>query len=731
MMTQCMSFFGRHRQVLWLVPSVLVLAAACGNTGNRCADVDCDDKNPCTWDGCDPETGCLHTPQLGPCDDGNPCTDDTCHPTDGCGSVFNTAACDDQDPCTTGDTCQQGVCRGENVCACQQDADCEPFEDGDACNGRLACQETACKLDPATVITCDTSGDNDCRKNTCQPTTGTCQMENLQDGTVCDDGNLCTDRDRCQGGICVGRMIDCSDSNPCTNDDCHPMQGCVHTNNSDSCNDQNSCTSTDTCSGGACVGKESCCGDSRDNDGDQTTDCDDTDCSAAAECSGCPAVPDPEPVSESPLPGETIIGRSESTTVNGFHDDYLYNGAGEIKIGTRREWGGSIIFFGVKGSGLPGMNSFNTIDANDTGREVQVAFYDPDRAMQNCAWNASCATVPTQCQNSITYLGWNPVQGGNRCNRGSGVESVNNTDGLLIIATNPLFWNPNWDRTDCSTDACDDPNLRERRSDVRVVQRLRFVDYHVVELDYTVFNLSDLDHRYTQQEMPTVYTANGNNGPDLWRLFNSEGREIAIDQPANDGFYYKNFTSPGGFACMQSSSLDYGVGLYSENRNPNFQGWQLRTLPFNNFRPLNTFAIPAWGTVRARSYLMIGSLATINSVAAWLDSRLPPFGCLDAPTPEAVISGTVAVAGWALDNKGVGSVELVVDGTLRQALVYGGDRPDVCLVWPGYASCNRVGFGGQLDTSALTNCEHLLEIVARDTDGNSRVIARRRVRVAN
>jgi L-ribulokinase len=61
------------------------------------------------------------------------------------------------------------------------------------------------------------------------------------------------------------------------------------------------------------------------------------------------------------------------------------------------------------------------IYADVTGREVQVAFYDPDRAMQNCAWNASCATTPSNCPGGITYLGWDPVQGGNRCNRGSGV----------------------------------------------------------------------------------------------------------------------------------------------------------------------------------------------------------------------------------------------------------------------------------------------------------------------
>jgi hypothetical protein len=441
----------------------------------------------------------------------------------------------------------------------------------------------------------------------------------------------------------------------------------------------------------------------------------------------CPSVPAPDPVPLSALPGESPAGRHETTTVNGFQDDYIYDSTDYLKIGVRREWGATVIFFGMAGSG-PGVNGTNSIDANDTGREVQVAFYDPDRIMQNCAWNASCAATPTTCPNSITYLGWNPVQGGNRCNVGSGVESVNFADGVLEASVNPLFWNPNWDRTDCSSAACDDPALRARRSDVRVIQKLRFVRTHVVELDYTLINLSDLDHRATSQEMPTVYTANGHGGPDLWRLFNSEGVEIPIDTFAGgDGFYYENFESPGGWATMQNDGADYGVGLYAESRLASWQAWQLRSLPFNNFRPLPSFAVPALGVVRARVYLILGAYGTVAAEAAWLDQNLAPFGVLDAPAEDETLSGTAALYGWALDNKGVTSVEALVDGELTVPLTYGGARPDVCLVWPHYAGCDNVGYSGSLDTSLLTACGHIVEIRATDADGNTRVIARRRV----
>jgi hypothetical protein len=531
-----------------------------------------------------------------------------------------------------------------------------------------------------TSADCDHSGDTDCRTNTCMELTGQCQWVHQPENATCGDGDPCTGGDACQAGECVGAEV--------------------------------------------------CCGDGQDNDGDGLSDCDDSNCAAESVCDGtCPVVPVPANVPEAPLPPESPAGTFDTVNAGGFTDDYVYNSSHGLKVGTRQQWGGTIIFFGMD-NGNPGQNNTNTIDANDTGREVQVAFYDPDRQMQNCAWNASCQSTPTTCPFSITYLGWNPVQGGNRCNNGSGVESVDLSDGVLGVTTVPLFWNPNWDRSDCSEEACDDPTLNERVSDVRVIQRLRFVRYHVVELDYTVINLSSLSHAATAQEFPTVYTANGNQGPDLWRLFASTGAEIAIDTPANDGFFWKPFSSPDGWVSMQNDALNYGVGMYTENRLSEWQGWQLRSLPFNNFRPVFSFGIPAMGTIRARSYLILGGQGTITAEAQWLDANLPPFGVLDNPTADQTVSGVFNLSGWALDNKGVTAITAVVDGVSQFPLTYGNSRPDVCAVWPGYADCNAVGYLGTIDAGGLTACHHLIEIEATDADGNTRVIARRRIIVS-
>jgi len=441
----------------------------------------------------------------------------------------------------------------------------------------------------------------------------------------------------------------------------------------------------------------------------------------------CAEVPVPDPVSMDPLEGMSPAGKTETTTKNGFTDDYLYDGTDYLKIGARRDWGATIIFFGIS-DGSPGLNNTNVIDANDTGREVQIALYDPLRIKQGCAWNASCVSDPgTQCPNSITYLGWNPVQGGNQCNIGSGTEWVNVEPGMLEAGVIPRHWNPDWELPDCGDSGCSDPAKKYLQSDVLYTQRIRFVKTHIAELKMTVDNLSDIDHPPTGQEFPTLYAVFGKNGTsDLRVLLNSEGQQVAIDIPANDGFFYKNFDSPGAWVTLQNEAQEYGVGLYYENRLTAYQGWQKYGV-FNNVRSQFPFGLAPSGTVMARAYLVLGSFSTIQGQIAWLDNALPPFGVLDAPAADAVVSGDMKLAGWVLDNKGISALDLHIDGALHQSLFVDVQRPDVCKVYPGYSMCEQVGFAAGASLAGLTPCPHLLEIVATDTDGNTRTIAKRRV----
>ncbi len=491
------------------------------------------------------------------------------------------------------------------------------------------------------------------------------------------------------------------------------------------------------CGDGTCNGEESSatcpadcgssCGDGVCNGTETTGNCPD-DC--GSDPVDCPLVLPPDPVGNNPIE-DTIQGTYETTTVNGFTDDYITNADGSFKVGIRRDWGGTIIFFGFSGDG-PGVNTTNVIDAHDTGREVQVAFYDQDRAMQGCAHNASCQSTPG-CPGQITFLGWNPVQGGNECGQGSGVEWVNHGDGVLSMETNPLYWNPDWQQGSCVNEGCNFPATSALPSDVIYTQRLRFVSSHVVEIDMTVTNQGGQDH-YSHHEFPTLYASFGHEGTqNLSAILNSSGDQVVLSGQDGNGFNYSDFNSPGGWATLQNGEHSYGVGLYYENRIANFRAFWKPGV-FNNFRLMFPFLIPANGSVRARAYLMLGNFDTVSGLANGLDNSIPPFGSLDIPAPDASLSGdSTEIKGWVLDNKNVDEVEVLVDGQVMTSLSIGHSRPDACTLYPGYAMCdsNTVGFEGALSLQGLSPCAHILSIRATDSNGNTRIIARHRIYLGN
>jgi len=262
------------------------VAGACAG-----APLSCDDQNPCTQDTCDAKKGCAHAPTAAasvPCDDGNACTigdvctagacagaaaldcnddnvctDDSCAEKSGCVHVDNTASCSDGNACTTGDTCAGGTCvAGSSTCQCQKTADCAAKEDGDLCNGTLICQGSTCQIDPATIVTCAADANTACSENVCAKATGACAMAAVAQGQPCDDGSACTANDSCKSGTCTGgAAIVCGDNNPCTDDSCDALKGCVYAASSASCNDGSACTSVDTCQDGVCVGVAAQCDD--------------------------------------------------------------------------------------------------------------------------------------------------------------------------------------------------------------------------------------------------------------------------------------------------------------------------------------------------------------------------------------------------------------------------------------------------------------------------------------
>jgi len=215
--------------------------------GAKCKETDACAKHVCL------EGECI-AQLLQDCEDDNPCTNDVCAPDTGCVYTYNEDLCDDSNPCTMGDHCKMGKCIGEeNICQCTTDEECADFEDGDYCNGVVGCIESECVAKPDTVVVCEPSPDA-CLSIVCVPASGDCVPEFFQDGTPCDDADICTAGDACFGGKCEGILIGCDDENTCTDDSCDPELGCQHAPNSNPCDDDDICTLKDKCIAGICIG---------------------------------------------------------------------------------------------------------------------------------------------------------------------------------------------------------------------------------------------------------------------------------------------------------------------------------------------------------------------------------------------------------------------------------------------------------------------------------------------
>jgi hypothetical protein len=184
------------------------------------ADVNCDDGDACTIDTMLADGACSHIPivcvALDQCHVAGTCTDGVCSNPD----KNDGSPCNDDNACTQTDSCQSGKCTGSNPVRCAA-------PDGCHLAGR-----------------CNTSD-------------GVCEFPNLPNNTNCDDGDACTQTDKCVDGVCTG-----TDPILCAAlDQCH-LAGvcsggiCSNPNkpDNDPCSDGDACTQTDTCINGVCTG---------------------------------------------------------------------------------------------------------------------------------------------------------------------------------------------------------------------------------------------------------------------------------------------------------------------------------------------------------------------------------------------------------------------------------------------------------------------------------------------
>jgi len=99
----------------------------------------------------------------------------------------------------------------------------------------------------------------------------------------------------------------------------------------------------------------------------------------------------------------------------------------------------------------------------------------------------------------------------------------------------------------------------------------------------------------------------------------------------------------------------------------------------------------------------------------------PPAIYTDSPSSGAIVSGTVPVSGWAIDNllapgTAIANIDVLMDGVRVGSATYGVSRPDVCAAYPGRPSCPNVGFSYLLNTTPYIGGSHTLTVKATDSD---------------
>jgi hypothetical protein len=273
-----------------LLPNGKVLAAGGGTNGNTTLSsaelysplpiaAPCGSALDCASGFCADGVCCATACNAGACD---ACSVAAGSTADGTCTLLSGTTCNDGNGCTQNDVCQSGVCVGANpiVCgaptACQTAGSCAPQTglcvfpakpDGTMCNDGNGCTQTdtcvagACA--GANPVVCPAPGMPCFAAGVCNPQSGVCSAAIPQpNGAACDDGNACTQSDTCQGGACNGGPPVICAANACqTAGACDPVTGCSALAKPDgtACNDASACTANDSCKAGVCTGTATVC----------------------------------------------------------------------------------------------------------------------------------------------------------------------------------------------------------------------------------------------------------------------------------------------------------------------------------------------------------------------------------------------------------------------------------------------------------------------------------------
>jgi hypothetical protein len=384
-----------------------------------------------------------------------------------------------------------------------------------------------------------------------------------------------------------------------------------------------------------------------------------------------------------------------------------------VRISLDTAWGGSIVEVSLNGT--------NFVNAHDTGREVQPAFYDGNARYDTCA---GCTGV----------FGWDPVLGGDKYGHGTPTLVHSSTANSLYTKAQPLQWNP-----DDKGGGPGQPVL----GDVVVEQTVTPVSGHAraFHVHYRVSHLGSDLHTGARQEFPAVYVNASYNqfvyygGTAPWT-----NGVVTVTQfgapPAVSALLY----APEHWGAHVDTQ-NVGLTVYVPSQYPYESGVDFPGTPgpagngTNYSSPLTALTIGPGFVLEGDMYVIAGDYLSARQIIYDLHQSLTapaifmPIGSTDVPAGGRTITGVTTVSGWTFGTVTVAKVEILVDGTVDGTASYGSARPDVATGYPNVPV--NIGFSYPLNTTRYSNGLHTLNVRATDSSGNVAVFPNVKVTVSN
>jgi hypothetical protein len=231
----------------------------------------------------------------------------------------------------------------------------------------------------------------------------------------------------------------------------------------------------------------------------------------------------------------------------------------------------------------------------------------------------------------------------------------------------------------------------------------------------------------------TVSDVNASNSPQKLNVsltITGSGTGDAIIQVNRENLY---FGSIGGIVTGAQTLMITNPGEGDMNWTISKSSWQLDVSPNSgtNAGIVTVTVDPAdlkvgvyYGTLTIKSPDAVNSPKTVYVFLTVYDNTSLPFGEFATPAQSTVLSSSIPVTGWVLDDIDVINVKIYCDNNyIGDAVFVDGARPDVEQAFPYYPKNYQAGWGYMMLSNFLPNGGNgIYTITAKVTDAEGNVV---------